>query len=69
MDAHSSHRNSSNTGQQRTHPDVHLSKTQQESAPVRSVRPPGQTGPMLLHLRLRFFGLGFVDQPRNPVVS
>jgi hypothetical protein len=28
----------------------------------------GQTGLMLLHLRLRFFGLGFVDQPRNPVV-
>jgi hypothetical protein len=24
---------------------------------------------MLLHLRLRFFGRGFVDQPRNPVVS
>jgi hypothetical protein len=38
--------------------------------PVRPV-PTGQTtktGPMLLHLRLRFFGLGFVDQPRNPVV-
>jgi hypothetical protein len=32
------------------------------------VRPTGQTGPMLLHLRLRFFGLGFVDQPRNLVV-
>jgi hypothetical protein len=28
----------------------------------------GQTGPMLLHLHLRFFDLGFVDQPRNPVV-
>jgi hypothetical protein len=27
-----------------------------------------QTGLMLLHLRLRFFGLGFVDQRRNPVV-
>jgi hypothetical protein len=27
----------------------------------------GQTGPILLHLRLRFFGPGFVDQPRNPV--
>jgi hypothetical protein len=24
----------------------------------------GQTGLELLHLRLRFFGLGFVDQPR-----
>jgi hypothetical protein len=35
--------------------------------PVRPV-PIGQTGPMLLHLRLRFFGLDFVDQPRNPVV-
>jgi hypothetical protein len=32
------------------------------------VRPTGQTGPMLLHLRLRFFGRGFVDQPRNLVV-
>jgi hypothetical protein len=28
----------------------------------------GQTGLELLHLCLRFFGLGFVDQPRNPVV-
>jgi hypothetical protein len=28
----------------------------------------GQTGLMLLHLRLRFFGLGFVDHPRNLVV-
>jgi hypothetical protein len=37
------------------------------SSPVRPV-PTSQTGPMLLHLRLRFFGLGFVDQPRNPVV-
>jgi hypothetical protein len=35
--------------------------------PVRSV-PTGQTGLELLHLRLRFFGLRFVDQPRNPVV-
>jgi hypothetical protein len=33
------------------------------------LQPTGQTGPMLLHLRLRFFGLGFVDKPRNPVVS
>jgi hypothetical protein len=32
------------------------------------VRPTDQTGLMLLHLCLRFFGLGFVDQPRNPVV-
>jgi hypothetical protein len=32
------------------------------------VRPTGQTGlELLLHL-LRFLGLGFVDQPRNPVV-
>jgi hypothetical protein len=31
-------------------------------------KPTGQTGPMLLHHRLRFFGLGFVDQPRNLVV-
>jgi hypothetical protein len=36
--------------------------------PVIPVKPTGQTGPMLLHLHLRFFGLGFVDQPRNPVV-
>jgi hypothetical protein len=33
------------------------------------VLPAGQTGLELLHLRLQFFGLGFVDQPRNPVVS
>jgi hypothetical protein len=32
------------------------------------VRPTGQTGLELLLHRLRFFGLGFVDQPRNPVV-
>jgi hypothetical protein len=32
--------------------------------PVRPV----PTGPMLLHLRLRFFGVGFVDQPRNLLV-
>jgi hypothetical protein len=38
--------------------------------PVRPVRPvpTGQTGLALLQHRLRFFGLGFVDQPRNPVV-
>jgi hypothetical protein len=35
--------------------------------PVRPV-PTGQTGLALLQHRLRFFGLGFVDQPRNPVV-
>jgi hypothetical protein len=33
-------------------------------SPVRPV-PTGQTGLELLQLRLRFFGLGFVDQPRN----
>jgi hypothetical protein len=33
---------------------------------VRSV-PTDQTGLVLLQLRLRFFGLGFVDQLRNPV--
>jgi hypothetical protein len=38
------------------------------SSPVRTVRPTGQTSLELLHLRLRFFGIGFVDQPRNPVV-
>jgi hypothetical protein len=32
------------------------------------VRPTGQTGLELFHLRLRFFSLGFVDQPRNPAV-
>jgi hypothetical protein len=36
--------------------------------PVRPVLTTGQTGLVLLQLRLRFFGLGFVDQPRNPVV-
>jgi hypothetical protein len=36
--------------------------------PVRPVRPTGQTGLALLQHRLRFFGLGFVDQPMNPVV-
>jgi hypothetical protein len=35
--------------------------------PVRPV-PTGQTGLALLQHRLRFFGLGFVDQPSNPVV-
>jgi hypothetical protein len=35
---------------------------------VRPVRPTGHTGLELLQHRLRFFGLGFVDQPRNPVV-
>jgi hypothetical protein len=61
-------RNNSKTGRQRTHPNVHPSKTQQGSAPVRPVRGTGQTGLELLQVRLRFFGLGFVDQPRNPVV-
>jgi hypothetical protein len=36
--------------------------------PVRPVRPTGQTGLELLQHSLRFLGLGFVDQPRNPVV-
>jgi hypothetical protein len=35
---------------------------------VRPVRPTGQTGLALLQHRLRFLGLGFVDQPRNPVI-
>jgi hypothetical protein len=35
--------------------------------PVRPV-PTGQTGLALLQYRLRFFGLGFVDQPRYPEV-
>jgi hypothetical protein len=36
--------------------------------PVRPVLLTGQTGLALLQLRLRFFGLGFVDQPRNLMV-
>jgi hypothetical protein len=36
--------------------------------PVRPVLLTGQTGLEQLHLRLRFFGLVFVDQPRNLVV-
>jgi hypothetical protein len=32
------------------------------------VRPTGETDLALLQHRLRFSGLGFVDQPRNPVV-
>jgi hypothetical protein len=36
--------------------------------PVRSVLLTGQTGLALLQHRLRFFSLGFVDQPRNTVV-
>jgi hypothetical protein len=36
--------------------------------PVRPVKPTGQTGLEVLLHRLRFFGLGFEDQPRNPVV-
>jgi hypothetical protein len=36
--------------------------------PVRPVLLTGQTDLELLHLRLWFIGLGFVDQPRNPVV-
>jgi hypothetical protein len=35
---------------------------------VRPVHLTGQTGTMLLHLRLQFFGLGFVDQTRSPMV-
>jgi hypothetical protein len=36
--------------------------------PVRPVLLTGQTGLELLQHRLRFFGLGFVDQPKNPGV-
>jgi hypothetical protein len=36
--------------------------------PVRQVLLTGQTGLELLQHRLRFSGLGFVDQPRNLVV-
>jgi hypothetical protein len=37
--------------------------------PVRPVLLTGQTGLELLQHRLRFFGLSFVDQPKNPGVS
>jgi hypothetical protein len=50
------------TGQTGTH------RSDRSDPPVRPVRPTGQTGLELLQHRLRFFGLGFVDQPRNPVV-
>jgi hypothetical protein len=46
--------------------DTH--RSDRSDPPVRPVRPTGQTGLELLLHRLRFFGLGFVDQPRNPVV-
>jgi hypothetical protein len=36
--------------------------------PVRPVLLTGQTGLELLQHRLRFSGLGFVNQPRDPVV-
>jgi hypothetical protein len=36
--------------------------------PFRPVLLTGQNGLALLQHRLRFSGLGFVDQPRNPVV-
>jgi hypothetical protein len=50
------------TGQTGTHRSDRL------DPPVRPVRPTGQTGLELLQHRLRFFGLGSVDQPRNPMV-
>jgi hypothetical protein len=36
--------------------------------PVLLIGQTGQTGLVLLQHRLRFFGLRFVDQPRNPMV-
>jgi hypothetical protein len=36
--------------------------------PVRPVLLTGQTSLALLQHRLWFFGFGFVDQPRNPMV-
>jgi hypothetical protein len=36
--------------------------------PVRPMSLTGQTGLELLQHRLRFSGLGFEDQPKNPVV-
>jgi hypothetical protein len=50
-------------------PDCVVAHRSDRYPPARLVRPTGQTGLELLHLRLRFFGLGFVDQPRNLVVS
>jgi hypothetical protein len=46
----------------------HRTPSDRCSSPVRPVRSTGQTGSILLHLHLRFFGLSFVDQTRNPVV-
>jgi hypothetical protein len=50
------------TGQTGTH------RLDWSDPPVGPVRPTGQIGLALLQHHLRFFGLGFVDQPRNPVV-
>jgi hypothetical protein len=50
------------TGQTGTH------RSDRSDPPVRPVRPTGQTGLELLQHRLQLSGLGFVDQPRNPVV-
>jgi hypothetical protein len=49
------------TGQTGTH------QSDRCSSPVRPV-PTCQTSLALLQHRLQFFGLGFVDQPRNLVV-
>jgi hypothetical protein len=49
-------------------PDCVVAHRSDRYPPVRPVRPTGQTGLELLQHCLRFFGLGFVDQPRNPVV-
>jgi hypothetical protein len=50
------------TGQTGTH------RSDWSDPPVGPVKPTGQTGLAMLQHRLRFSGLGFVDQPRNPVV-
>jgi hypothetical protein len=47
---------------------LHFEVSDCHRTPVRPVFLTGQTGLELLHLPLRFFGLGFVDQPRNLVV-
>jgi hypothetical protein len=43
-------------------------RSDRSGPPVRPVRPTGQTGLEQLQHHLQFFGLGFVDQPRNLVV-
>jgi hypothetical protein len=48
---------------------LHLHQHESRYTPVRPVRLNGPTGLELLQHHLQFFDLGFVDQPKNPVVS